>query len=185
MASNEKKSRNKEIVSKFKQGQTLASIGLDYGISRQAVQILVKRCKLDRTKGGYFGSAKRVKERASHKKELNREHTEHMNNKYGMDYKKVRKIQKEFNDPTQPTLTNPTYIFFRKQQNAINALIEWDLTFGEWWNLWEKSKKWKERGRKSHEYVLGRKNKAEGFTIENSSIMTNSQNIANRIYKDR
>ena len=182
---NEKTARNKRIAEKFKNGQTLSSIGKEYGISRQAVQIIISRSKLDRSNGGYFGSKARIKERAEIKKEKQRNHIKKINDKYGMNYKDVRELQTTLCDTTCPTLTNPTYVFFRKKHNAIRAGINWTLKFGDWWKLWSESGKWEERGRKNHEYVLGRKTNKRGFTPENSVIITNKENIANRIYKER
>lgn len=56
--------------------------------------------------------------------------------------------------------------------------IKFNLTFEEWWNIWEKSGKWKQRGCKKGQYVMSRINDSGPYDIDNVFIQQHSDNIS-------
>ena len=56
--------------------------------------------------------------------------------------------------------------------------IEFNLTHEQWWDLWEQSGKWNERGIKRGQYVMSRKNDIGAYEIGNVFIQTQNQNMS-------
>ena len=66
--------------------------------------------------------------------------------------------------------------YIRQRANAQQRGIEWKLSFEEWWSIWEKSGKWAQRGRKHHEYVMGRIHDEGPYEVGNVKIITQKEN---------
>jgi len=58
----------------------------------------------------------------------------------------------------QHPLRIPKQAFQVQRSSAKWRDIEWFLTFEEWWDIWEKSGKWTERGRGINQYCMARFN---------------------------
>ena len=54
--------------------------------------------------------------------------------------------------------------------------IEFNLTFEEWWGLWQHSGKWDERGIRKGQYVMSRIADKGGYTFSNVMIQTVGDN---------
>lgn len=76
----------------------------------------------------------------------------------------------------KPWNQTPKGKFMRQKTNARQRGVLWDLTFEEWWSIWEKSGKWEERGTGYKNYCMARKHDDGGYTKNNVSIITNRQN---------
>lgn len=66
--------------------------------------------------------------------------------------------------------------FIRQRANARQRGVGWELTFEQWWDLWEKSGKWEQRGKRSKEYCMARKLDDGPYSLENVYITTNKKN---------
>jgi hypothetical protein len=51
------------------------------------------------------------------------------------------------------------------------------LTFDDWWNMWQQSGKWHQRGCRKGQYVMSRYNDHGVYEIGNVFIQLNSENI--------
>jgi hypothetical protein len=56
--------------------------------------------------------------------------------------------------------------------------IAFELTFEEWWKIWETSGHFGERGRGADEYQMARHNDLGPYTVDNVKIITTRQNAA-------
>lgn len=54
--------------------------------------------------------------------------------------------------------------------------IPFNLTYEQWWNIWEQSGKWEERGSGLNQYVMSRINDQGAYEIGNVIIQLASQN---------
>jgi len=54
--------------------------------------------------------------------------------------------------------------------------IDWLFTFESWWQMWQDSGKWAERGRKLGQYCMARKGDIGPYSPDNVEIVTNSKN---------
>lgn len=72
--------------------------------------------------------------------------------------------------------------YFRYCQHRDNTAkrdgIEFNLTFDEWWNIWQQSGHWEQRGRGSEKYCMCRKGDVGPYSAENVFIATNAENVA-------
>ena len=60
------------------------------------------------------------------------------------------------------------------KRRGINFL----LTFEEWWDIWEKSGKWDQRGRKRGQFVMSRNNDIGAYEIGNVLIQSQDKNMS-------
>ena len=65
------------------------------------------------------------------------------------------------------------------QQHRAHRLADpgFELTFEDWYDLWQKSGHWEERGRGKGQYVMSRVGDKGPYKIGNVFIQTNAQNI--------
>lgn len=77
-----------------------------------------------------------------------------------------------------------TGIFFQKRKyrehkcSTTPRNIEFKLTYEEWWDIWEKSGHWEERGNKKGQYVMSRKGDEGPYEVGNVFIQTTEKNIS-------
>jgi hypothetical protein len=70
------------------------------------------------------------------------------------------------------------YTKYRHHKNlAKGRNIPFDLTFEEWWDIWQKSGKWEQRGRKRGQYVMSRFNDTGPYAINNVEIKKQEDNF--------
>ena len=74
---------------------------------------------------------------------------------------------------------NPLRLVFHTQKyDARRRDIKFRLTFEQWLTVWKDSGKLVERGRKAHEYVMGRYSDVGAYEIGNVYICTAAENCA-------
>ena len=163
-------SRDDDICSRFKNGETMESIGKTYGVCRERVRQILKRYGLTRYFGG--GSAMALKKAVySRNKKLIRRNKRLMNS-YGCNLEEY-KFYRSMHDDYKKT---PIRRFVEQRRNAALRNIEWNLTINEWWSIWDKSGKYKDRGRTKEKYVMGRIADTGGYSVDNVEIITMSKN---------
>ena len=70
----------------------------------------------------------------------------------------------------------PCTIYARQKAMAKIRNIEWHLTFEEWWDIWEQSGKYEQRGRGAGKYCMSRKNDIGPYAVGNVYIQTIDDN---------
>lgn len=60
---------------------------------------------------------------------------------------------------------------------AKSRNIDFLLTFDEWWDIWNQSGKWEERGRKRGQYCMSRYGDTGSYSADNVFIQPHGQNI--------
>jgi hypothetical protein len=71
-------------------------------------------------------------------------------------------------------LKTPKGIFSVQKRKAKQRGIEWQLSFDQWWELWEKSGKWNERGVDG--YAMCRYSDTGSYSVDNIRIDTFKNN---------
>ena len=77
----------------------------------------------------------------------------------------------------------PLVAFQQQRQNAKKRGITWDLTLKEWWDIWDASGRWSQRGRGRDLYVMSRKHDTGSYAVDNCFIqqgIENNRNAPNR-----
>lgn len=54
--------------------------------------------------------------------------------------------------------------------------IEFVLTFRQWFDIWQASGKWDQRGSRSQDYVMARKKDRGAYSVDNVRVITKRQN---------
>ena len=62
------------------------------------------------------------------------------------------------------------------KSKAKSRGIEFNLTFEEWWDIWQQSGKWEQRGCRKGQYVMSRKNDVGPYAIGNVFIQLQEDN---------
>jgi hypothetical protein len=66
---------------------------------------------------------------------------------------------------------------FQQQRETRLASPGFELSFEEWWDIWQKSGHWEERGKCKGQYVMSRIGDQGPYKVGNVFIQTNAQNI--------
>ena len=68
----------------------------------------------------------------------------------------------------------PKARYFQQRANAYERGIEWEISFEEWWSLWEPH--WANRGREKGQLVMARHGDDGPYSLTNVSIKTVEEN---------
>ena len=66
--------------------------------------------------------------------------------------------------------------YWQQKTQARLRKLEFTLTFEQWYDIWQQSGKWEQRGRKKGQYVMSRIGDNGGYTPENVFIQSNADN---------
>jgi hypothetical protein len=66
--------------------------------------------------------------------------------------------------------------YIRQRANAKRRGIPWEFTFDTWWDVWEKSGKWEQRGKEANQYVMSRVHDDGPYSPGNVKVITMSAN---------
>lgn len=166
--------RANSMLSLYREGKTLQAIGTKYNLTRERVrQILSKAFGI---KGADGGIAEQKRMRHAARIEIA---NQRCLKKYDCDYATyidVIWIGKTMMRSGRGREVTPRGAFDRQKQSAISRGIDWQLTFGQWWRLWQQSGKFQERGRKRGQYVMARIGDSGPYAIGNVQIIECSDN---------
>lgn len=165
--------RSAAMVAMFQAGKTLAEIGELYGVSRERVrQILNKYHGITADDGGQHFKAK-VKN-AQLRARQDAKYLE----KYGYTFAEMRAVRRQnraMMDSGIGYSRTPLGAFQSQRQNAKSRDIEWSLSFRAWWEIWQASGKWADRGR-GRGYMMCRFADQGAYEVGNVYIATGVHN---------
>lgn len=163
------------IIKEYLAGEKIKVIAKNYGISNQRVSQIAKRngySSLDRagfiSKNEKIEKANKIKMQAWSKRNLE------CISRAGCgieEYEKIRLIK------SNSGLT-PQQAFKAHKRNSRTRGIEFKFKFKDWWDIWDKSGQWGNRGMKMGQYVMGRKDDKGPYSAENVIIQTCSSNVS-------
>ena len=134
--------RNVEIARLYAQGETLESIGKRYAISRERVRQITSGQGLTRRDGGFAVQVASKRELARRKRD------EECVRRWGMGKSDLSRVKN----------AHPRALrrYNEQRHNANDRGVPWAFVFATWWEVWERSGKWSERGRSRNAYVMAR-----------------------------
>jgi hypothetical protein len=71
----------------------------------------------------------------------------------------------------------------QKHDSVANRGIPFLLTFGEWWQIWNESGHWPERGSSPLQYCMARHGDQGAYAVGNVRITTGAENRAEQNYR--
>lgn len=157
----------------YRDGYTLEKIGEQYGITRERVrQIISKVHGLSGADGGKHVTAIKNQRRKASKKDAS------FFKKYGCthaEWLEFVELGKVMMAEGKGAYRTPTGAFRCQKRNAKNRGIGWELTIIQWWQIWQDSGKWDERGR-GKGYVMCRHGDEGPYAVGNVFIDTGANN---------
>lgn len=71
---------------------------------------------------------------------------------------------------------SPKAAYSIQKTNAKARGISWEISFKDWWDIWQQSGKWEQRGTKPEQYCMCRHNDEGPYHVNNVRIDTFSNN---------
>lgn len=159
--------RDKYIEDKFRGGATFASIGRELGISAQRVNQIAKQLGLS--------SAERTKKKRS---QIAAKKADGAERRLRKRAERQGLSVDEYKAIWSMPYPNPYDKYKYQRKNAKARGINWELNFGEWWQIWQTSGKWDLRGRFAEGYVMSRVDDLGPYSKDNVRIVTFSENAS-------
>jgi len=66
--------------------------------------------------------------------------------------------------------------YLQQKYNAGSRNIGWDISFEDWYRIWDESGKWAQRGKGKGKYVMSRHNDIGPYAVGNVTIKTQEEN---------
>lgn len=149
-----------EIVSRYREGETLQAIGDRFGITRERVRQILRQVKVACEEGG-MRKRGRIRDYQAQLKRKAR-----YLKRYAVtpeEYARLRRI-------------GAVKAFQEQRGNASRRGIEWRFKLGEWWAVWRESGAWHLRGR-GYGYVMARFGDTGPYAPDNVKIIHGVANI--------
>jgi hypothetical protein len=169
--------RDIEMMEMYRQGMTLAAIGTHYNVSRQRIDQILKLHGIGRLDGGQsLHTFLATHDTVAKLRAKNEAQEQRIFARTGMTLDQWKAHSAEWGNDNDPT--SPYHKFKSQRNNAQNKRgIAWGMTFAQWWQLWQESGKWAERGR-GNGYCMARWGDSGGYEIGNVEICRGNQNVA-------
>lgn len=169
-------SRTERMTEMFKAGDTQQKIAEEFGISRERVRQLLKKAGLTGKDGGQHVSAQARREERKLKKD---QMTMAWLGCTEEQHRAVRELGSAMMAAGAPNGRVPMNAYNSQRFNARKRGVAWNMTFWEWWTIWQESGKWEQRGR-GQGYVMCRKGDCGAYEVGNVFIDTAINNNSNQ-----
>ena len=157
----------------FRSGMTLAEIGEEHGISRERVRALIARIGLVGKDGG---QAARIRNNGGTCAEKVREAAhDRIVSRWGVEYELAKELR-----------ADGTIRAFESQRGAAKRrAIPWNLTFAEWYAIWQESGNLHLRGRGKGHFCMARRGDSGAYEPGNVVIQLATDNSRDAVDKWR
>ncbi len=164
-------------------GETLEAIAATYGVTRERVRQVLLREGITATIGArrLRTQVKHTQEREAHARVRSAKRAKRAA-VLGMTHAEWENYLATYGatNRTPPIRKTPYLYFMHQRKNMVHGHnLEWTITFGDWWRMWQASGHWHERGRHRNQYGMSRIDHNRAYTLDNVHIATSSENILN------
>lgn len=152
-----------DMKNMYESGEILECIGAKYSITRERVrQILKEYFGFDAKNGGQHVAASQRRD------DIAKKHSTEIYKNKGCTFNQYKELR---------DLKTPPRVYAAQRRNAGVRGISWDFDLWSWWQVWEASGKWAQRGKKTGQYVMARYNDTGPYSTDNVKIITCNENI--------
>lgn len=163
--------RNQLIITAYLAGEAMPSIAEAYGMTRQGVQLILKKNGYGSKDGGAsIRSATRIKQEAASKHEKKETYCIL---KWGCtldQWQLLRSVHPDFEH-------TPIARFIQHRNNVAKKNISWSLSLWDWWSIWNESGKYHDRGRTKDSYCMVLKKNADSYEVSSVEIIKVADNL--------
>lgn len=152
--------RVSEMARMYRDGMTLREIGERFEVTRERVRQILARVGITSREGGVAVKADR--RRRQHEIRRKRACIE----KHGLTPAEYQALVQN----------GATRAYCRQRNNAERRGIGWEFNLATWWQVWQASGKWEQRG-KGNGYVMARFNDRGPYAPGNVEIIHSVENI--------
>lgn len=167
---------SERAIAMYKAGNTLATIGSKFGVSRERVRQILKKHSITSMDGGQVISSFL---KTTDKQERKRKATERKERAalriWGLTLDQYKEFVTKYGTSSQAS--SPLAKYKSQHSNANKRGIPWQFTFADWWRVWQDSGKWELRGR-GKGYCMSRFGDSGPYSKENVYICTIGQNFS-------
>ena len=153
------------IIAAYQQGNTMAAIGVELGISGERVRQILKEY-------GIVG-VPRVSRQSERREAAQKRKEARVARLWGLSWADYRQLCDKYG--TSESATSPFRKYMYQRKNANRRKIKWVLTFAEWWGIWQASGKWNARGR-GDGYCMARFGDKGPYKVGNVEIIPTKEN---------
>lgn len=166
--------RANAMAALYRDGYTLERIGAQYKLTRERVrQIIGKYHRMNGDDGGIHVRSQRLRSRRASEREAT------YMAKYGCTFAQWRDMRDQGRALMAAGVSRcrtPIGAYHQQKSGAVNHRgIKFELTFWQWWAIWQASGHWDERGR-GQGYVMCRKGDIGPYAVGNVYIDTAAHN---------
>jgi hypothetical protein len=174
--------REREMWRLIQGGQSFTDVGNQYDLTRERVRQIMKGCF------GITGkdyprkdviTANIIEQTISDRGELSDRKEQRYSKVFGCSVDVVTQIIGGAFVRGYGNYASPASKYYGQRSNALKRGIGWDITFPEWWHIWQESGKWPLRGR-GYGYGMGRYGDSGPYKVGNVYICTGAQNASDQ-----
>jgi transposase len=163
----------------YAKGYTLEHIASKFLISREKVRKIVKKYGVN--KPAKDNSARQAQISINKRLVLQRKE-ERVKKLWGITLAQYEAIKTEFGSADNPA--SPFRKYTEQRKNARIRKVGWDISFADWWRIWQTSGKWALRGR-GKGYCMGRFGDKGPYKVGNVEIILCAQNTSDYQNKNK
>lgn len=166
--------RDAEFVLLYRDGKTLHEIGAQYGVSREYVRQQLAKLGMTKIDGGAsLRTLRNTGAKVDALRAMAAKKEARTFGKWGMSCEQLKEICSLPRSHPKHPLTAYRY----QRRNSVTRGIPWEISFAEWWRIWQESGHWHERGR-GKGYCMARWADDGPYSVENVYICTVGQNFS-------
>lgn len=166
MKASTRKVRRAAIAEAYKSGLTMEEVGAKFEIGKQAVYMILRKEGVSKSDGG---KRKRFELKSA---ALDEQRNAECLKRWGCTWEQFSPLAK-IKGPNRPVAR-----FGDHRKNASHRGIKFELTFWQWWTIWQDSGRWAERGKQG--YVMCRKGDLGPYAVGNVFIALGTENSSDR-----
>lgn len=166
--------RTERMAELYRSGFTLAQIGEEFRLSKQRIDKLLEEIGVAANEGGQHVRA--LKKRAAFAAKYAAMLDANTLKRWGITRAEWIALKEQYGS-SEHNVKHPLCAFWSQRQGARNRGIPWEITFPQWWALWQASGKWAQRGR-GYGYCMARVGDRGAYRPDNVYICTAAKNAS-------